>query len=409
MMWLLDRLLRRLIKQGTLTLVTAKGERSVYGHAEPGWPDLVLRLNDDKVASFIARRPRLGMAEAYIAGRVAIEGGDIMDFIGFVRRNNPWERAGELEIASPMVRAARRTRNRLQQFNRRGAAKRNVAHHYDLGNEFYRLFLDPRWQYSCAYWDEGVTDLASAQEAKLAHIAAKLALEPGMRVLDIGCGWGGMARYLHEKTGVEVLGVTLSEQQIAYAKAKAEADGVTNKVRFELRDYRDVEGSFDRIVSVGMFEHVGTVNYREFFRHCHNLLALDGVMLLHTIGRVGGSGATDAFTQKYIFPGGYIPALSQIVPAHEANRLMLTDLEVLRLHYARTLRAWYANCEANREAITRMYDERFYRMWTFYLAGSVAAFEHGGMANFQLQYTRSRDALPITRDYIGAAEATYRG
>jgi len=409
MIGLLDRLLRRLITQGTLTLVTARGERTVYGQSKPDWPDLVLRLTDDKAASYIARHPRLGLAEAYIDGRVTIEGGDILDFIGFVRRNNPWERAGDLELVPPLLRAARRARNRLQQFNRRGAAKRNVAHHYDLGNDFYGLFLDPRRQYSCGYWDDATPDLASAQEAKLAHIAAKLALEPGMRVLDIGCGWGGMARYLHDKAGVEVLGVTLSEEQIAYARAQAEADGVAGKVEFSLTDYRDVTGSFDRIVSVGMFEHVGTVNYREFFRSCHNLLAPDGVMLLHTIGRIGGPGATDAFTQKYIFPGGYIPALSEIVPAHEAGRLMLTDIEVLRLHYAKTLRAWYANCEANRAAITRMYDERFYRTWMFYLAGSVAAFEHGGMVNFQLQYIRNRHALPITRDYMAAAEAAYRG
>ncbi len=206
-----------------------------------------------------------------------------------------------------------------------------------------------------------------------------------------------------------MLGVTLSEEQIAYAREQAEDDGVADKVHFELRDYRDVEGRFDRIVSVGMFEHVGAPNFREFFRSCHNLLAPDGVMLLHTIGRVGGPGATDAFTQKYIFPGGYIPALSETVAASETARLMLTDVEVLRLHYARTLRAWYANCLANRAAITRMYDERFYRMWTFYLAGATAAFEYGGMVNFQLQYTRSRDALPITRDYMADAEATYRG
>lgn len=409
MMWLLDRVLSRLIKQGTLTLVTARGNRTVYGCAEPGWPDLVMRLTDDKVASYIARHPRLGLAEAYIVGRVTIEGGDIMDLVVFVRRNTPWERGGKIEQPSRAKRLVKRSTNRLQQVNLRGAARRNVAHHYDLGNDFYRLFLDPHWQYSCAYWDDGVTDLSAAQEAKLAHIAAKLALEPGMRVLDIGCGWGGMARYLHDKAGVEVLGVTLSEEQIAFARAQAEADDVADQVRFELRDYRDVTGSFDRIVSVGMFEHVGAPNFREFFRSCHNLLTPEGVMLLHTIGRVGGPGATDAFTQKYIFPGGYIPALSETVAASEPARLMLTDVEVLRVHYAKTLRAWYANCLANRDAITRMYDERFYRMWTFYLAGATAAFEYGGMVNFQLQYARSRNALPITRDYLADAEAAYRG
>lgn len=409
MMWLLDKALSRLIKRGTLTLITATGKRTVYGRAESGWPDLVMRLTDDKVAGYIARHPRLGMAEAYIDGRVVVEDGDIMDFIAFVRRNNPWEQGRDLDRPSRTGHLLKRASNRLQQLNQRGASKRNVAHHYDLGNDFYRLFLDEHWQYSCAYWDDGVTDLAQAQEAKLAHIAAKLKLEPGMRVLDIGCGWGGMARYLHEKTGVEVLGVTLSEEQIAYAKARAEADGVADKVRFELRDYRDVQGSFDRIVSVGMFEHVGAPNFREFFRNCHNLLAPDGVMLLHTIGRVGGPGATDTFTQKYIFPGGYIPALSETVAASEPARLMLSDVEILRVHYAKTLRAWYANCVANRDAIVAMYDAKFYRLWTFYLSGATAAFEYGGMVNFQLQYVRDRHSLPLTRDYMAETEATYRG
>ncbi|TXC74412.1 class I SAM-dependent methyltransferase [Sphingorhabdus soli] len=408
-MWLLDKALSRLIKQGTLTLVTAKGERTVYGRAEPGWPDLVMRLTDDKVAGYIARHPRLGMAEAYIDGRVVVEGGDIMDFIAFVRRNNPWEQGRDLDRPSRTGRLVKRASNRLQQLNQRAASKRNVAHHYDLGNDFYRLFLDEHWQYSCAYWDDGVTDLAEAQEAKLAHIAAKLKLEPGMRVLDIGCGWGGMARYLHDKAGVEVLGVTLSEEQIAYAKARAEADGVADRVRFELRDYRDVEGSFDRIVSVGMFEHVGAPNFGEFFRTCHNLLAPDGVMLLHTIGRTGGPGATDTFTQKYIFPGGYIPALSETVAASEPARLMLSDVEILRVHYARTLRAWYANCVANKDAIVAMYDEKFYRLWTFYLSGATAAFEYGGMVNFQLQYVRDRHTLPLTRDYMAEGETSLRG
>ena len=409
MIWLLDRVLRRLITHGTLMLVTASGARRTYGRSEPGWPNVVLRLNDDRVASYIARHPRLGLAEAYIDGRVSIEGADIMEFVAFVRRNTPWERGRAIERPGPVKRTAKRARGRVQQLNLRGASRRNVAHHYDLGNDFYRLFLDPRWQYSCAYWDDGVSDLAGAQDAKLAHIVAKLALEPGMRVLDIGCGWGGMARYLHETTGVEVLGVTLSEEQIAFARAQAKADGVADKVRFELIDYRDVTGTFDRIVSVGMFEHVGAGNFREFFRACHNLLTPGGAMLLHTIGRVGGPGATDAFTQKYIFPGGYIPALSETVAASEPARLMLTDVEVLRLHYAKTLRAWYANCVANKDAIVTMYDERFYRLWTFYLAGATAAFEYGGMVNFQLQYVRDRHALPLTRGYMARAEEAYRG
>jgi cyclopropane-fatty-acyl-phospholipid synthase len=263
-------------------------------------------------------------------------------------------------------------------------------------------------QYSCGYWPrEGMT-LGEAQEAKLAHIAAKLAFEPGQRVLDIGCGWGGMAIYLASKCNVEVLGITLSHEQLTLANERAEAAGVAGKVRFELVDYRELGRrgmTFDRIVSVGMFEHVGVPQYETFFRVCANLLSEDGVMLLHTIGRLDGPSWTDAFTDKWIFPGGYIPALSETVTASEKVRLALTDLEILRFHYARTLREWYRRCVEHREEIVEMYDESFFRLWTSYLAGATASFESGGMVNFQLQYARSRRTLPITRGYMDEVEA----
>ncbi len=249
--------------------------------------------------------------------------------------------------------------------------------------------------------------LGEAQEAKLAHIAAKLALQPGQRVLDIGCGWGGMAIFLAQRAGVDVHGITLSEEQLALARERAVEAGVADKVSFELIDYRDLAArgdTFDRIVSVGMFEHVGTPQFETFFRACANLLHEDGVMLVHTIGRMGTPGTTDAFTDKYIFPGGYIPALSETVAASEKVRLIATDVETLRLHYNLTIQEWYRRCMANREAIIAMYDERFFRMWTFYLAGAATSFESGKMCNYQIQYARSRHALPLTRSYIEEAE-----
>jgi cyclopropane-fatty-acyl-phospholipid synthase len=306
----------------------------------------------------------------------------------------------------------RRLRNkiahRFESFNHARKSKSNVAHHYDIGNALYQLFLDTdHLQYSCAYWPNDDITLEQAQEAKLAHIAAKLSLSPGQRVLDIGCGWGGMAIYLARHVGVTVHGITLSEEQLALARTRARDAGVADRITFELVDYRDLVRrgvQYDRIVSVGMFEHVGRPQFERFFRDCANLLTNDGVMLLHTIGRMGKPGSTDAFTRKYIFPGGYIPALSETVAASESVRLIAADVENLRLHYAKTLRAWYVRCVDQREAIVAMFDERFYRMWTFYLSGATAAFESGAMCNYQIQYIRSRHALPLTRDYIIDAE-----
>ena len=408
-MALLDHFLTRLISKGTLTRVDVDGATRIFGSPAPGFPDVTLRLHDRTAGRDIVLHPRLGFAEAYMDGRVSIDDDDIMGLVFLIRGNNPWESGRKLEADGIAKRTRKGLFRRLKQANFRSASKKNVAHHYDLSGALYDLFLDKDRQYSCAYWADVPDDLGAgldrAQVDKKAHIAAKLYLKPGMKVLDIGCGWGGMALYLHEKCGVDVVGITLSEEQLAVARQRAKDAGVADHVKFELIDYRDMTGEFDRIVSVGMFEHVGVPYYREFFRCCHNLLKPDGVMLLHTIGRMGGPGTTDAFTRKYIFPGGYIPALSEILKGSEPNRLMVTDVEALRLHYALTTRAWYQRCQAHRAEIEALYDARFFRMWALYLAGATAAFEHGGMLIYQLQYARDRRSLPITRDYMAETEA----
>ncbi|MDM7957564.1 cyclopropane-fatty-acyl-phospholipid synthase family protein [Blastomonas sp.] len=407
-MALIDTFLGRLVRHGTLQLTDHKGATRTFGTPTSGFPDIAVRLADADVARFIALRPRLGAGEAYMDGRLIIERGDIMDLIALIRANAPWEKGGDLKPRGPLRRTVKAIAGRIGQLNDASRSQRNVAHHYDLDDRLYDLFLDADKQYSCAYFTDPANSLEQAQGDKKAHIAAKLALRPGQSVLDIGCGWGGMALYLHRVADVDVLGITLSTEQLKVARARAEAAGVADRVRFELIDYRALTGSFDRIVSVGMFEHVGRPQFETFFRHCRNLLADDGVMLLHTIGRMGGPGSTDAFTTKYIFPGGYIPALSEIVRASEPSRLIATDVETLRLHYAHTLREWYQRTLAKQAEIEALYDARFFRMWTFYLAGATAAFEHGGMCNYQVQFARSRHALPITRDYMAEAESGYR-
>ncbi|GMN03657.1 class I SAM-dependent methyltransferase [Erythrobacter sp. MTPC3] len=405
---LLQRFLSRGVTRGRLGVVFADGSASVFGEPADGFPEVVIRLTDGKVPRDIVMDPRLGAAEAFIDGRLLIEEGDVMDLVTLLRANNPWDKGGEIGPPKLLRRILNRASYTAERVNNAVSSKQNVAHHYDIGNDLYALMLDSEhWQYSCAYWPSDDMTLGEAQTAKLAHIAAKLAIEPGQRVLDIGCGWGGMAIYLAQHYDVHVTGITLSEEQAQLARERVKKAGVEDKVSVELVDYRDfaAEGrTFDRIVSVGMFEHVGQPQFETFFQACANLLTDDGVMLLHTIGRLGGPGSTDAFTRKYIFPGGYIPALSETVAASEKFRLIATDVETLRLHYGKTIRQWYANCLANKDAIVALYDERFYRMWTFYLAGAATVFEYGSMCNYQIQYARSRHALPISREYIAAEE-----
>ena len=405
-MWLLDKALRRLIRRGTLTITGHDGRIWHYGAPDGELKPVTVRFVDRNVASQIARDPGLGAAEAYMDGRLILEEGDILDLVLLIRRNNRWEERKRHKDS--FLRRGSKLRNALDRINWQRRSQRNVAHHYDLGNELYALFLDADMQYSCGYFTDPANSLEQAQLDKKAHIAAKLYLKPGQRVLDIGCGWGGMALYLNRVAGVDVLGITLSEEQLKTARARAEAAGVADRVRFELTDYRDVSGRFERIVSVGMFEHVGPPQYRTFFAKCRDLLAEDGVMLLHTIGRMGAPGTTDRFMQKYIFPGGYIPALSETVAASERERLIAADVETLRFHYYHTIRHWYDRTLAAEAEIVRLYDERFYRLWLFYLAGAMTMFSDAGMVNHQLQYVKRRDAIPITRDYMFEAETRLR-
>ena len=402
-MSLIGTMIDKLLKTGSITIVEPGKEPKTYGPG--GGRALTVRLADRKVPFEILKNPRLGFGEAYMDGRVVIEGGTILDFLEMIMGSNPWE---EGRPARKLLNKRMTTLKRLFSRNDTKRARRNVAHHYDLGDELYETFLDSDRQYSCAYFTDTDNELEQAQWEKKAHIASKLYLKPGQRVLDIGSGWGGLALYLHQQAGVDVLGITLSEDQLRVARERAEEAGVSDHVRFELIDYRVLEGEFDRIVSVGMFEHVGLEYYDEFFASCRRLLKRDGVMLLHTIGKFGISKKPDPFTDKWIFPGYHLPSLSQMTTASEKARLIVSDLETLRLHYAYTLRHWWTRVHDNREKIEAMYDARFFRMWEFYLAGGIVMFESGSGCNYQVQYIRDRHALPITRDYMAEAEKKLR-
>jgi cyclopropane-fatty-acyl-phospholipid synthase len=401
---LIGKMVDRLLTKGSLTLKRPGHGPETFGRG--GGKHLTVRFTDRKVAFDVLRNPPLGLGEAYMDGRVVIEDGTILDLLELITSANPWEDRG----VGPRPLAKRKSK--LLSFFRRNdlrRARRNVAHHYDLKDELYELFLDEDRQYSCAYFTDPANSLEQAQLDKKAHIAAKLALQPGQRVLDIGCGWGGMALFLHKVAAVDVLGVTLSERQLEIARRRAAAAGVSDHVKFELIDYRLLNESFDRIVSVGMFEHVGAAHYDEFFGKCRELLKPGGVMLLHTIGRLGeGESSPDPFTDKWIFPGYHLPSLSQMVRASEKVRMIASDVETLRLHYAYTLRHWLNRATKARPQIEAMYDARFFRMWEFYLAGGIVMFEHGSGCNYQVQYVRDRHALPITRDYMLEVERTYR-
>jgi cyclopropane-fatty-acyl-phospholipid synthase len=385
------------IRVGRLTITVAGGQPQTFG--DGSGPEVAFHATR-RASWAIGLHPELGLGEAYMDGALRFSRGTIYDLLDIVARN--WETDGTQQ--SYVRRLTYAVLRAVRQWNGRVAARRNVAHHYDLSNDFYRRFLDPDMQYSCAYFARGDATLEEAQDAKKAHIAAKLALAHGQRVLDIGCGWGGLAMDLASRFQVDVLGVTLSEQQLTLAKERAQARKLDARVHFDLRDYRDLEGPFDRIVSVGMFEHVGRPNYQTFFDTIARLLDDNGVALVHAIGRAGEPGVTNPWIAKYIFPGGYVPALSEVLPAVQRAGLWVTDIEVLRLHYAETIRHWRARFEAQRDAISAMFDERFCRMFEFYLAGAEATFRHGGQMVFQLQLAKRIDALPITRDYMSAVE-----
>lgn len=405
-MWLLERLLRRVIRQGRLSIIDHDGRRYEFGSGDDA--PIVLRFTRPGTAGRIVRNPQLGAGEAYMEGELLVEPPhDIRDMVLLVTANAT--RAGGLDTPTIWRRWLDRARFRLDQANDRRRASKNVAHHYELTRQFYELFLDEDRQYTMGYWRSPDETLEQAQRDKKALIAAKLRLEPGkaagMRVLDIGCGWGGLGLYLNRHYGCEVLGISLAPDQVRFANERAEAAGVAGKVRFELIDYRDVTGSFDRITSVGMIEHVGAGRFEEYFGKTHQLLAEDGIMLTHTIGRTGAPGRTDAWTRKHIFPGGYIPAMSELVTAVENTGWQLGDVEILRFHYALTLNEWYNRTNLHAAEITRLYDERLLRKWQFYLAGAEQAFRNEDMVNFHLQTVKRQSALPMTRDYIAAEAA----
>jgi cyclopropane-fatty-acyl-phospholipid synthase len=401
-MALIGRFIEQILPVGSITIVQPDGDRETYGPG--GGSHVAVRLHDRRAAMELFRNPRLKLGELYMDGRVTIEEGTILDLLELIVGAKPWEQGKRKALGKGKARW-------LKRFFRRNdptKSRRNVAHHYDIGNQLYELFLDRDLQYSCAYFTDPSNSLEQAQEDKKAHIAAKLYLKPGQRVLDIGCGWGGMALYLNRVADVDVLGITLSEEQLKIARRRAEEAGVSDRVKFQLVDYRQLDGRFDRIVSVGMFEHVGAAHYDEFYAKCRELLTDDGVMLLHTIGKLGGAGQPDPFTDKWIFPGYHLPSLSQMSSASERVRLIASDIETLRLHYAYTLREWLARFTLAHEEVVALYDERFFRMWEFYLAGGIVMFESGAACNYQVQYIRDRRALPITRDYIGEAEERFR-
>ena len=352
--------------------------------------------------------PELKLGEAYMNGTFVVEQGTIADVLAIMLGQNTdvphWARLQGL---------LRYLARRLRQFNPRARARRNVAHHYDLDSRLYSLFLDADRQYSCGYFEMPGQSLDDAQLAKKRHLAAKLVLDRGgrekdLRVLDIGCGWGGLGLYLAEYGGADVTGITLSQEQYAIANARAAEKGLAERARFDLQDYRDAAGPFDRIVSVGMFEHVGINHYATFFRKCAQLLDDDGVMVLHSIGRSEGPSRTSPWIAKYIFPGGYIPSLSEVLPRIETSGLLVTDIEILRLHYAETLKAWRERFLAHREEVERIYDERFERMWEFYLASSEMAFREQNMMVMQIQLAKRQGVTPMTRDYIGREEQRLR-
>jgi len=396
-------MLRRLIKRGKLTVVDAHGTTHVF-EGTPG-PAITIRLHDPKLHWKLFVNPSLYVGEAFMDGTVTVENATVADFLNLACEN--------IGLVSPdwMSRFHERCRRMfryLQQYNPVSRSHRNVAHHYDLSGTLYDLFLDADRQYSCAYFPTPGITIEEAQANKKRHIASKLLLKPGQKVLDIGCGWGGMALYLARECGVEVTGLTLSTEQLKVAQNRAQAAGLADRVTFELCDYRVHQGSYDRIVSVGMFEHVGVPQYPVFFAKVQELLKPDGVALLHSIGRMDGPAGTNPWIRKYIFPGGYSPALSDVVPVVERQKLWITDIEVLRLHYAETLKAWRQRFNANRERIRSLYDERFCRMWEFYLAGSEMAFRHQGHLVFQMQLAKAVDAVPLTRDYMVDWERSHR-
>jgi cyclopropane-fatty-acyl-phospholipid synthase len=400
MFWLLKRLGRRLVRTGNLLVTDARGEQHRFGDGS-GTP-LHIAIRTRLAERAISLNPSIAVPEAYMAGDLDFVEGDLLDFVrlSYANLDVAYAKLATLKAAE----TGRRLAKRVHQWNPAPRSRANVKHHYDLSGELYRLFLDEDMQYSCAYFERPDMNLDAAQLAKKRHLAAKLAMRPGLSILDIGSGWGGLGIYLAQEFDADVLGVTLSDEQHKVSTDRTHRLGLDRHVHFEIRDYRSLQERFDRIVSVGMFEHVGVNHYRAFFDTCAKLLKPDGVMVLHAIGRSGPPAATAPFIRKHIFPGGYIPALSEVLPSIERSGLMVTDVEILRLHYAETIRHWRERFAANRERAKALYDERFCRMWEFYLAASEGAFRWQDLMVFQIQIAKRNDTLPLTRDYMVETE-----
>jgi cyclopropane-fatty-acyl-phospholipid synthase len=396
---LLNAMLSRIVRIGTLEVEDAEGH--VHRHVGTAEPFARVKLHDTSLYTALVWDPDFKAGEAYMDGTLTIEQGTLRDFLTIFAINRGVSR--KLPIQKPLRKLAKRLKAIFQR-NTMIQSRRNVAHHYDLSNELYSLFLDAGLNYSCAYFRSPTDTLEQAQQNKLRHIAAKLNLQPGHRILDIGCGWGGMAIYLAQHFDVHVTGVTLSVEQLRLAEERAKQLGFAQKIEFKLTDFREVSGKFDRITSIGMLEHVGISYLPQYFSKVQSLLNDDGVALIHAIGRKGGPGATGKWLRKYIFPGGYSPALSETFAAIEASGLWVTDTEIWRLHYAQTLSAWHDRFEANRDKAAALLGERFCRMWEFYLLTSELSFRYFKHMVFQIQLTKSVDTLPLQRDYMFQAE-----
>lgn len=403
-MFPLSHMMKSFVRVGTLKIIDADGNPHVFGGVKSG-PKVTMRLTDRSLYHKLVFNPELHAGEAYTDGRMSFEDSTLRDFLTLFSLNRL--SLGSYPLQKVLRRISRLFKS-LQQANPIGKAQQNIAHHYDLGNDFYKLFLDEGMQYSCAYFTDDDDTLEQAQKNKLRLLAAKLDLKPGLKILDIGCGWGDLALYLARLEDVDVTGVTLSKEQHALASKRAQDAGLADRVHFKLLDYRKVEDKFDRIVSVGMFEHVGVHHYGEFFGKINELMDDDGLALIHSIGHMSPPGTASPWMRKYIFPGAYSPALSEVFDVVEQNSLWVTDLEFLRLHYAKTLAHWVQRFDANREKIEAMYDERFARMWEFYLISAEMMFRTGSQLVFHMQMSRKRDAAPIVRDYITDLQRDYK-
>ncbi|MAM37950.1 MAG: SAM-dependent methyltransferase [Erythrobacter sp.] len=410
-MWLLDKFLKSAVRKGRLIVTDHDGKTYDYGTGDSAEAPLRITLTNKKAANHIARYPQMGAGEAFMWGWLKVEAPhDIRDLILFVTEQAGKPGDGSLKPNGKLRTAAQRLIAKADSINLRGKAKKNAEHTYNLTRELYERFLDEDRQYTMAYYreDPESTSLEKAQLDKKAHLAAKLHIQPGQRILDIGCGWGGFALYLARHYDVEVHGVALAPDQIKFCQERAEEAGLADRVKFSLTDYRDVTGTFDRISSVGLIEHVGTPHYPQFYEHTNRLLKPDGVMMSHCCGRAGPPGFTDAWTRTYIFPGGYIPALSELVSQSEQFGWQVMDVEAMRFHYSHTLEEWYNRTVQHRAEIVDMYDETFYRMWLYYLAGAEQSFRHGDMVNWQLIYVKDRSAIPMTREWIMEESARLR-